>query len=86
MKIIALRRSPRFRQNAQRLVLPLSVITACLSTADSFPAPGKFWRPVLAAQIAATWIAVAVAVVVEVRNRRKSAASQPASIQEPQTP
>ena len=74
MKMTDLRRSPRFRQRVQRLILPLSIVTACVATVDSLPAPGKSWRPVLIAQITATWLAVAVTVMVEVRKRRKSAA------------
>ena len=79
MKIPALWRSPGFRQRAQRLILPMSIMTACIATIDSLPAPGKSWRLVLVAQITATWLAVAV--MVEACKRRKAAASGSESIQ-----
>lgn len=51
----------------------MSIVTACIATVDSLPATGKSWCPVLVAQITATWLAVAVTVMVEARKRRKAA-------------
>ena len=84
MNIRALRRNPRFRKTANRLILPLAVIAAFCSTLDSFPAPGKAWRPVLIAQIAATWLAVAISAAASYRNNRKTAALPLVEHREPQ--
>lgn len=71
MKIVEFRRNPRLRKFATRLLLPVTVLTACFSTLDSWPIPGKHWRPVLIAQIGATWLAVAVSAWAGWRNQRK---------------